>query len=396
MDFINEDPRLLKHRSLPTSIFHQIPSFKSSKSKREPIPNPQFPPSPTSSNGSKKSSRLSRLKSKFSKLHSSLSRTPTAKSPKPVPEFLLSPSSGRINAEQLSKIIRRTSDPSQTDYKSLFQTQIPTADWPRFPAQLTSRPRHPTVPTTNTTPVSRRNSLTHHRTPTNSPRTRSPARSFVSVESYATPVRHSNVNTRASTPDESVCSSSAIYRLTSPTKFWETVHKRGEKKKKRDEEARRATQPVSVCKRLRMEKFKPRGDGSSSSSGSSVWDDGAPRQHKLLFPEMLNYHEIEAEVGYETEDEGGGEQDVKSLDPHVRDLLEERYYSQFEDGDSVDVVLGEREEFFSARATPDPDNQSVDLQPSVWEILNRVRMAVYDVLENMVWKPAPPGSEEEY
>ncbi|KAK6515244.1 hypothetical protein TWF506_007587 [Arthrobotrys conoides] len=381
MDFLNHPPPDQKP-SRTTAAFsklRRIPSFKrsksTSKSKKEdrhnynnnhdlnpskpkstkpsPPPNtrrvtgttpPPLPYSQPSSaqqpEPSKSKSKLSQLKSRFSNLLSppsssskptSLTSTPSSTPPKPSLQIPTPP-------PPPSPIPPPSPTPSSSPAQS-FHTTYSTLSLPEPPTPPPISP--PTPPTPS--PIS----------PPELVPIPPPPSDIISISSVA--------------------STDAIYQHSNPTKFWNNIHKRNERKRLAAERLKEASKGVSVCERIRRDRFsRKKVVVEEGEEGDRVYVD----------------HEVDDD---DVEDMGEEEEGAAYIGFNWVKKLEERYYGLDERDSSSKVDVNEDVNVEDTTQQDDGEDNDQERTHTYWEKMDELRRAVANAVVDMALKPSGWG-----
>ncbi|EGX53540.1 hypothetical protein AOL_s00006g406 [Orbilia oligospora ATCC 24927] len=307
----SSNPTSKQKKSTPLiSKLPRIPSFKPSKptssktgigASKEELPLPDLPPHPPLSHRRRRRRRSS---------HS----TTTPQHPEPRKPSKLSQLKSRLSSLKPSKATTTTT------------TTIPKTSPPPSTPALEPPTTPPTIPS-----------------PTPSSPPSSPAQSFHTAHSFSSS-HQTDIENPPNTPfipcDISIASSDAIYQLSSPAKFWENIHKRNEMKRIKAEKLREAEKEVSLCERIRRERFKVR-------KVVSVIDE---EEEMVVY--MDGSDEEDGDEDGEEEEEGGEEKEAEETEEDGDEntgcmgfnwvkKLEERYYGLDEGDGGVDLTTEE-------------------------------------------------------
>ncbi|KAK6531122.1 hypothetical protein TWF281_007947 [Arthrobotrys megalospora] len=403
MDFLNKSPATPRSRTLSFSKLRRIPSFKKPKSRREePNKKPDSPPR-RPEDETRKASKLSQLKSRLSNLYSkSTPSSPRSSTETPVPKIpeglLSTPASDSRPTEVPPHPITSTpssrrvtfSDAAPVEDLGHYGTrkhtpQLTTSDWPLSAQNVPS-----TKPQVNSTaslpvanpqiaplqaiggvsPISQFSLNTDTPSPFSSG-TSSPAQSFHTARGNFSPI-----GTPFIPSDASITSSDAVYRYSNPAKFWDKVHRRNERERLRQERVKEEQRELSLCERIRMERFRKRGE---SSSGSSTGErETREEQQQFIFPETANYDSDDSD---DSEDEDSG-----YIGFDWMKKLEERYYGV--DGDGENDKVDEREELGDDETSKGDDDENDKSEMTYWERIEELRRAVGNAVADVALRPS--------
>ncbi|KAK6356166.1 hypothetical protein TWF718_000538 [Orbilia javanica] len=367
-----------KSKKTSFSKLRRMPSLKRSKSfKQDPKPTSSSSPprtgtpkpSPTRTDTSKSSSsprktlsKLSQLKSRISSVHSYLSKPSTSQT-RPISSFLMGLYSNP-SAEAPETLIPSTQgkNPKPTTRAK---------DFDRYRTFQTS-PNSPPILINNIIPI-RPKVITNLET-FDAPlltRISSPESFFTARETISPSITPTIVPS-----DCSIASSDAIYRFTSPTKFWEGINHRNEQKRLNREMVELEGKELSLCERIRMSRFQKKGEDGESTDIPGEKGKGTEIRKQFLFPQIPNYQPHSAEERKEREELN---KSIGFIDSDWIKRLEERYYGLNEPDDKID---GEEDTPGTKEETSKTDDENVKPGLTYWERMDEWRKFVATAMGN--------------